>query len=57
MNLDTKMNKADRVFKEMMSGLKPPRPPEQVARRWIKNYLRLKKHNQQRRERSINQGL
>jgi hypothetical protein len=53
------MNKADKIFNEMMAGagLKPPRPPEQVARRWIKNYLRLKKRVQQRRERAIEEGL
>jgi hypothetical protein len=51
------MTKADKIFNEMMAGLKPPRPPEQVARRWIKNYLRLKKRVEQRRERAIEEGL
>ena len=53
------MNKADRVFKEMLAGagLKPQLPPEQIARRWIRNYLRLKKRVEQRREKAIAEGL
>jgi hypothetical protein len=51
------MTKNDRVFNQLMAGLKPPRPPEEVARRWIKNYLRLQKRVQQRRERAILEGL